>query len=101
MTSLAVFSYMLHYAQTIRFSPKVSTRFEPCSVFSSYSCSLYDRIIFCDPPTAPCDSHHCDPPHPKIRGTRLPPGLTPFSKFWFPPNTKDKSTPKGTTSTMN
>jgi len=63
---------MLHYAQMIPFFPKVSTRFEPCSVFSSYTCSLYDRIIFCDPPTTPCDSHPCDPPNPKIRGKRLP-----------------------------
>jgi len=42
-----------------------------------------------------CDSHPCDPPHPKIRGTRLPnPRIDAFNQILVcPPNIDDKSMP--------
>src|SRR6218665_910244 len=74
MTFLADSSYTLHYAQMIRFFQKsaLTLKFEPCSVFSSHSCTLYD-IILCDPPTTPCDSHPCDPPKIDDKSTPMVP----------------------------
>src|SRR6218665_2212749 len=84
MTFLAVSSYMLHYAQMIRFLQKVITHFEPRSVFSSYSCTLYDIIIFCNPLATL--------PTPKSGGTRLPtPRIDAFPQSLVYPNIDDKS----------
>ena len=88
---------MLHYAQMIRFFPKVSTHFDPCSVFPSYSYTirLYDIIIVCDSLRPPATPTHATLPTPKSGGTR-----PPNPQDWrFPqilvchPIIDDKSTP--------
>src|SRR6218665_823548 len=74
----------------IRLFPKVSTHFEPCSLFSSYSCTLYDIIIIVyDPLRLP----PLRPSPPQNPGDATPPRIDAFPQILACPIIDDKSTP--------
>jgi len=85
--SHSVSRYILHYHKWFDFSQTLALTLNRVTIFSIYSCTLYDIIIYCDPLRFPLRLPPCDPPRPKILGRRdsPTPRIDAFPKIWFPP----------------